>query len=74
MYPHRLSHCGVRSSQATTAVEKSQPCLTHRIQDTPGGMKRVTVFGNAGGGKSMLARELAAITGLPLAVVDELQY
>jgi len=39
-----------------------------------GGMKRVAVFGNAGGGKSTLARELAAITGLPLAVVDELQY
>ena len=41
---------------------------------TLGGMKRVAVFGNAGGGKSTLARELAAITGLPLAVVDELQY
>jgi adenylate kinase family enzyme len=39
-----------------------------------GGVKRVAVFGNAGGGKSTLARELAAITGLPLAVVDELQY
>lgn len=37
-------------------------------------MKRVAIFGNAGGGKSTLARELAAITGLPLAVVDELQY
>lgn len=37
-------------------------------------MKRVAVFGNAGGGKSTLARELAAITGLPLAVIDELQY
>jgi adenylate kinase family enzyme len=37
-------------------------------------MKRVAVFGNAGGGKSTLARELAAITGLPLAVVDELQF
>lgn len=37
-------------------------------------MKRVAVFGNAGGGKSTLARELAVITGLPLAVVDELQY
>ena len=37
-------------------------------------MKRVAVFGNAGGGKSTLARELAAITGLPLTVVDELQY
>jgi adenylate kinase family enzyme len=29
-------------------------------------MKRVAIFGNAGGGKSTLARELAAITGLPL--------
>jgi adenylate kinase family enzyme len=37
-------------------------------------MKRVAIFGNAGGGKSTLARELAAITGLPLAVVDELQF
>ena len=37
-------------------------------------MKRVAIFGNAGGGKSTLARELAAITGLPLTVVDELQY
>jgi adenylate kinase family enzyme len=37
-------------------------------------MKRVAIFGNAGGGKSTLARELAVITGLPLAVVDELQY
>jgi adenylate kinase family enzyme len=37
-------------------------------------MKRVAIFGNAGGGKSTIARELAAITGLPLAVVDELQY
>jgi adenylate kinase family enzyme len=37
-------------------------------------MKRVAIFGNAGGGKSALARELAAITGLPLAVVDELRY
>ncbi|MCC7485444.1 MAG: hypothetical protein IT529_10705 [Burkholderiales bacterium] len=37
-------------------------------------MKRVAIFGNAGGGKSTLARELAAITGLRLAVVDELEY
>ena len=37
-------------------------------------MKRVAVFGNAGGGKSTLARELAAVTGLPLAgaALDEL--
>lgn len=37
-------------------------------------MKRVAIFGNAGGGKSTLARELAAITGLPLEVIDKLQY
>ena len=37
-------------------------------------MKRVAIFGNAGGGKSTLARELAAITGLPLHVVDKIQY
>ena len=37
-------------------------------------MKRVAVFGNAGGGKSTLARQLAAITGLPLYVVDMLQF
>lgn len=37
-------------------------------------MKRVAIFGNAGGGKSTLARELASITGLPLHVVDKLQF
>jgi hypothetical protein len=37
-------------------------------------MKRVAVFGNAGGGKSRLARELSAITGLPLHVVDMMQF
>ena len=37
-------------------------------------MNRVAVFGNAGGGKSTLARHLAAITGLPLHVIDHLQF
>jgi len=37
-------------------------------------MKRVAVFGNAGGGKSTLARQLARITGLPLYVIDKLQF
>lgn len=37
-------------------------------------MKRVAVFGNAGGGKSTLARELASITGLPLHVLDKMQF
>ena len=37
-------------------------------------MKRVAIFGNAGGGKSALARELAAITGLPLHVIDKIRF
>ena len=37
-------------------------------------MKRVAIFGNAGGGKSTLARELAAITGLPLHALDKLRH
>ena len=37
-------------------------------------MKRVAVFGNAGGGKSTLARKLAELTGLPLYVVDLMQF
>ena len=37
-------------------------------------MRRVAVFGNAGGGKSVLARRLAQLTGLPLHVVDMMQF
>ena len=37
-------------------------------------VRRVAIFGNAGGGKSTLARELASITWLPLHVVDEMQF
>ena len=37
-------------------------------------MKRIAVFGNAGGGKSRLARRLAALTGLPLYVIDRIQF
>lgn len=37
-------------------------------------MKRVAVFGNAGGGKSTLARRLADVTGLPLYVLDMMQF
>lgn len=37
-------------------------------------MKRVAVFGNAGGGKSTLAKRLALLTGLPLHVVDMMQF
>ena len=37
-------------------------------------MKKVAVFGNAGGGKSTLSRRLAEITGLPLYPVDMLEW
>jgi adenylate kinase family enzyme len=47
----------------TTVKNRSRHCFT--VQHAPGHCR---------GGKSTLARELAAITGLPLAVVDELQF
>jgi adenylate kinase family enzyme len=37
-------------------------------------MRRVAVFGNAGGGKSTLAKRLAELTRLPLYVVDTMQW
>lgn len=37
-------------------------------------MKRVAVFGNAGGGKSTLAGRLAELTRLPLHPLDMIQY
>ncbi|MEB3213526.1 MAG: adenylate kinase [Leptolyngbyaceae bacterium] len=37
-------------------------------------MKRVAVFGNAGGGKSTLSKHLANMTGLPLVALDLLKY
>jgi adenylate kinase family enzyme len=37
-------------------------------------MRKVAVFGNAGGGKSALARRLAEITGLPLYTLDINQF
>ena len=37
-------------------------------------MNRVAVFGNAGAGKSTVARNLARVTGLPLHVLDIVQF
>lgn len=37
-------------------------------------MKKVAVFGNAGGGKSNLSKRLAAVTGLPLVALDLIKY
>ncbi|MDS3861149.1 adenylate kinase [Thermosynechococcaceae cyanobacterium BACA0444] len=37
-------------------------------------MQKVAIFGNAGGGKSTLSRELATITGLPLYTLDKIKF
>ena len=37
-------------------------------------MKKVAIFGNAGGGKSTLAKRLAERTGLPLYPLDLIQF
>lgn len=37
-------------------------------------MKKVAVFGNAGGGKSTLSKRLAQLTSLPLVALDLLKY
>jgi adenylate kinase family enzyme len=37
-------------------------------------MKKVAVFGNAGGGKSTLSKKISEIIGLPLHVLDRVQY
>lgn len=37
-------------------------------------MKKVAVFGNAGGGKSTLSKRLSEITGLPIYSTDKMKY
>jgi adenylate kinase family enzyme len=37
-------------------------------------MKKVAVFGNAGGGKSTLSKRLSKITGLPLHILDKIKF
>ncbi len=37
-------------------------------------MKKIAIFGNTGGGKSTLAKQLAEVTGLPLYPLDKIQY
>jgi adenylate kinase family enzyme len=48
--------------------------LSDAHRDVDLSMRRVAVFGNAGGGKSTLARRLADITRLPLHPLDLIQF
>lgn len=47
--------------------------MTQTQSDLPP-MRRVAVFGNAGGGKSRLARQIAEATGLPLYCLDKVEF
>jgi adenylate kinase family enzyme len=44
------------------------------LKDRNGAMTRVAILGNAGGGKSTLARKLAAAQQLPCHAIDRLQW
>ncbi len=57
-----------RSLTSTLGVMESSKVI--RVPE----MRRVAVFGNAGGGKSTLARQLAIITRLPLHSLDTIKY
>ena len=52
-------------------VERPAPSGT---RDNGCRMRKVAVFGNAGGGKSTVARQLAEVTQLPLYPLDTIQY
>jgi hypothetical protein len=43
-------------------------------QNAAVGMQRIAIIGNAGGGKSVLARQLGAALALPVHVVDDVQW
>ena len=60
------------SQQTVDATHKERS--PSRGINTELSMKRVAVFGNAGGGKSTISRRLAELTGLPLYVVDMMQF
>src|SRR5262245_56132795 len=67
---------GPQSSERTAAASTRSTVLASRNHGRlrTHGMKKVAVFGNAGGGKSTLARRLAELTGLPLYPVDMMQF
>src|SRR5262249_44213453 len=64
----RVRTCGPTAARPRKGAPSTPPTTASAR------MRRVAVFGNAGGGKSTLARRLAALTGLPLHVIDMLQF
>jgi adenylate kinase family enzyme len=58
------------SLRAKLAFKRVAPAATCM----PPAMKRVAVFGNAGGGKSTLAKRLSEMTKLPLHPLDLIQF
>lgn len=56
------------------AAHLDREAASKRSRLSSADMNRVTVFGNADGGKSTLAKTLATITGLPLHPIDSIKY
>jgi adenylate kinase family enzyme len=62
---------------AAIGIEQAQQATYSRVmvgQVVGSLLRRVAVFGNSGGGKSTLARQLAEVTGLPLYALDVIQF
>jgi adenylate kinase family enzyme len=52
----------------------SDTATGHAVAKQRAAMRKVAVFGNAGGEKSTLSKKLSEITGLPLYVLDKIKY
>ena len=68
----REQHPDIWFLHSNGGVRCPKRMAAHGHEERP--MKRVAVFGNAGGGKSTLARRLAELTELPLYVLDMMQF
>jgi adenylate kinase family enzyme len=60
---------GIQIEQLSFGLARWLDCTKKRVA-----MKKVAVFGNAGGGKSTLSKRLSEITGLPLHVLDKIKH
>lgn len=55
-------------------IAKPMPRIPSNGRGVTGKVRRIVVIGNAGGGKSTLARELAMIMALPYRAMDDIQW